>query len=171
MSRSHSGVLLLMLDHGFTMASTSPRSKASCAEVGPWKPITILYLVPTSSFISRRITTDDEVGPVPAAIVDLARDEEQRQILALFAGGSPLGTALLAPPGVPDAMATTLRRGFDAAMRDPALLAEVRKAQADIDPLPGEELQKVVAGTFAVPPVVLERAQKLSLQIAGASKP
>jgi len=111
-----------------------------------------------------------ELQDVPA-IVDLARDEEQRQILALFAGGSPLGTALLAPPGVPDAMATTLRRGFDAAMRDPALLAEVRKAQADIDPLPGEELQKVVAGTFAVPPVVLERAQKLSLQIAGASKP
>ena len=111
-----------------------------------------------------------ELQDVPA-IVDLARDEEQRQILALFAGGSPLGTALLAPPGVPDAMATTLRRGFDAAMRDPALLAEVRKAQADIDPLPGEELQKVVAGTFAVPPAVLERAQKLSLQIAGASKP
>ena len=111
-----------------------------------------------------------ELQDVPA-IVDLARDDEQRQILGLFAGGSPLGTALLAPPGVPDATATALRRGFDAAMRDPALLAEIKKAQADVDPLPGEELQKVVAGTFAVPPAVLERAQKLSLQIAGASKP
>ena len=84
------------------------------------------------------------------AIVDLAKDDEQRQILSLFAGGSPLGTALLAPPGVPEAIATALRRGFDATMRDPALLAEVKKAQADVEPLSGEELQKVVAGTFAV---------------------
>jgi tripartite-type tricarboxylate transporter receptor subunit TctC len=111
-----------------------------------------------------------ELQDVPA-IVDLARDDEQRQILSLFAGGSPLGTALLAPPGVPDATATALRRAFDAAVRDPALLAEVKKAQADVEPLSGEELQKVVAGTFAVPPGVLERAQALSLQIAGATKP
>src|SRR3954470_13615422 len=68
LSRSHSGVLVLMLDHGLTMPSTSPRSKASCAEVGPWKPVTTLNLVPISSFISRGITTDDEVGPVPARI-------------------------------------------------------------------------------------------------------
>ncbi len=105
------------------------------------------------------------------AIVDLARDDEQRQILALFAGGAPLGTALLAPPGLPDATATALRRAFDAAMRDPALLAEAKKAQVDVEPLAGEDFQKVVAGTFAVPPAVLERAQKLSLQIAGISKP
>src|SRR3954469_8788229 len=57
-----------MLDHGLTMASTSPRSSASCAEVGPWKPVTTLNLVPISSFISRGNTTDDEVGPVPATI-------------------------------------------------------------------------------------------------------
>jgi len=111
-----------------------------------------------------------ELQDVPA-IVDLAKDDEQRQILSLFAGGSPLGTALLAPPGVPNATTTALRRAFDAAMRAPALLAEVKKAQADVEPLPGEELQTVVAGTFAVAPAVLERAQKLSQQIAGASKP
>ena len=111
-----------------------------------------------------------ELQDVPA-IVDLARDDEQRQILSLFAGGSPLGTALLAPPGLPDTTATALRRAFDAAMRDPAFLAEAGKAQADVESLAGEELQKVVAGTFAVPPAVLERAQKLSLQIAGISKP
>jgi hypothetical protein len=72
---------------------------------------------------------------------------------------------------VPDATATALRRAFDAAVRDPALLAEVKKAQADVEPLSGEELQKVVAGTFAVPAAVLERAQALSLQIAGVSRP
>lgn len=111
-----------------------------------------------------------ELKHVPA-IVDLAKDAEQRQILALFAGGSPLGTALTAPPGVPDTAAAALRRAFDATMRDPALLAEVAKARVDIEPLPGEALQKVVAGTFTVAPAVLARARDLSRRIAGAPKP
>jgi tripartite-type tricarboxylate transporter receptor subunit TctC len=111
-----------------------------------------------------------ELKHVPA-IVDLAKDAEQRQILALFAGGSPLGTALTAPPGVPAAAAAALRRAFDATMRDPALLAEVAKARVDIEPLPGEALQKVVAGTFTVAPAVLARARDLSRRIAGAAKP
>src|SRR5712671_1019576 len=42
-----------------------------------------------------------ELQDVPT-IVELGRDEAQRQIFALFAGGAALGTALLAPPGVPE---------------------------------------------------------------------
>jgi hypothetical protein len=65
-SRSQSALPTLMLDHGLTMPSTSPRSIASWAEVGPANPVTTLNFVPISSFIRRGITTDDEVGPVPA---------------------------------------------------------------------------------------------------------
>jgi len=102
-----------------------------------------------------------ELQDVPA-IVDLARDEEQRQIFALFAGGAALGTALLAPPGLLDATVAALRRAFDQTMADPALIDEVRKSGVDIDPLSGAELQKVVDGTFVIAPAVLERARKLS---------
>ena len=42
-------------------ARAAPRS-------APAKPVTTLNFVPISSFISRGITTDDEVGPVPATI-------------------------------------------------------------------------------------------------------
>jgi tripartite-type tricarboxylate transporter receptor subunit TctC len=104
-----------------------------------------------------------ELQNVPA-IVDLARDDAQRQIFALFAGGAALGTALLAPPGVPEATAAVLRKAFDDTVRDPALLDEVRKSGVDIDPLSGAELQKVVGSTFDIRPDVLERARKLSGQ-------
>ena len=104
-----------------------------------------------------------ELQDVPA-IVDLAQDDTQRQIFALFASGAALGTALLAPPGVPAATVTSLRQAFDATMRDPALLDEVRKSGVDIDPLPGAELQKVVGDTFDIRPDVLEMARKLSSQ-------
>jgi tripartite-type tricarboxylate transporter receptor subunit TctC len=106
-----------------------------------------------------------ELQDVPA-IVDLAQDDTQRQIFALFAGGAGLGTALLAPPGVPEATAAVLRKAFDHAMRDPALLDEVRKSGVDIDPLSGAELQKVVGGTFDIRPDVLEQARKLSAAVA-----
>jgi tripartite-type tricarboxylate transporter receptor subunit TctC len=104
-----------------------------------------------------------ELKDVPA-LVDLGQDESQRQIFALFVGGAALGTALLAPPGLPAATVTALRTAFDQAMKDPALLDEVRKSGVDIDPLPGAELQKVVDSTFVIAPDVLERARKLSPQ-------
>ncbi len=104
-----------------------------------------------------------ELPDVPA-VVDLAQDDDQRQIFALFAGGSPLGTALVAPPGLSDAVTSVLRQAFDAAMRDPALLDEVHRSAVDIDPLPGDALAKVVESTFVIRPDVLERARRLSQQ-------
>jgi tripartite-type tricarboxylate transporter receptor subunit TctC len=104
-----------------------------------------------------------KLADVPA-VVDLAQDDQQRQIFALFAGGAALGTALLAPPGVPDATVAAMRKAFDAAMHDPALLEDVRRSGVDIDPLAGAELAKVVESTFVIRPVVLERARKLSTQ-------
>src|SRR5215510_7378767 len=104
-----------------------------------------------------------ELQDVPT-IVDLGQDESEKQIFALFAGGAALGTALLAPPGVPAGTATALRTAFDQAMRDPALIEEVGKSGVDIDPLSGAELQTIVESTFVIAPDVLERARKLSPQ-------
>ena len=145
------------------------------AIVKPWSSIksgTPEWLRDKKIFLLVQFTRERhrELKEVPA-IVDLAHNVEQRQILALFAGGAPLGTALLAPPGVPEAIATALRAAFEAAMRDPALLDDVQKARVDIEPLPGERLQKVVADTFDIPQDVLARAQALSRQVTGGAKP
>jgi tripartite-type tricarboxylate transporter receptor subunit TctC len=104
-----------------------------------------------------------ELPNVPA-IVDLAQDDTQRQIFALYSGGAPLGTALVAPPGLPAATAVALRTAFDDTMRDPALLSEVKKAGVDIDPVPGKALQEIVGHTFDIAPDVLEKARKLNPQ-------
>ena len=104
-----------------------------------------------------------ELPDVPA-IVDLAEDETQRQIFALYAGGAALGTALAAPPGIASSTVAVLRRAFDRTMQDPALLEEVHRTGVDIDPLAGGELQEIVDRTFVIAPDVLERARKLSPQ-------
>ncbi len=138
------------------------------AIVKPWSSIkvgTADWLRDKKIFLIVQYTRERhrELAGVPA-VVDLAQDDQQRQIFALFAGGAALGTALLAPPGLSEGTLAVLRRGFDAAMRDPALLDEVRKSGVDIDPLAGAQLAKVVEGTFAIRADVLERARKLSAQ-------
>jgi hypothetical protein len=49
-----------------------------------------------------------------------------------------------------------------AAMRDPALLADVAKSGIEIDPLAGDRLQEIVRQAVAVPPRVIEQAKRFS---------
>ena len=45
---------------------------------------------------------------------------------------------------------------------DAAFLAEAKTAQLDLDPLPGETLQEIVAKVENVPPAVVDAARKYS---------
>jgi hypothetical protein len=52
-----------------------------------------------------------------------------------------------------------LRKGFDAAARDPELLAESKKIRFDVDPVDGATVQKLIAQLYATPKPLIERAQ------------
>jgi tripartite-type tricarboxylate transporter receptor subunit TctC len=56
------------------------------------------------------------------------------------------------PPGTPKDRVETLRRAFLVTLQDPDFLAEAKKLQLDIDPIPGEQVQKIVDGFFKVSP-------------------
>lgn len=56
------------------------------------------------------------------------------------------------PPGVPKDRVETLRRAFLAALADPELLAEARKARLTIDPISGEETARTVTRLFDLNP-------------------
>ncbi len=102
-----------------------------------------------------------ELGAVPA-VVELAEMDAQRQILTLFASGSDLGRAIVAPPSVARETIAILRTAFMAAMRSPALLAEAQTSALDLDPLAGDALQDLVTHAVDVPPQVVELARKYS---------
>jgi len=96
--------------------------------------------------------------------VPLASDllsPEDKQVLELVTMGTAVGRPFAAPPGTPPARVQILRRAFDAALKDPALLEEGRLIQAEISPTPGEEVQKIIARLYATPRPVVERAKKL----------
>jgi tripartite-type tricarboxylate transporter receptor subunit TctC len=104
-----------------------------------------------------------EIASVPA-VVDLAETDEQRAVLGLFASGSDIGRAIVAPPGVPAETVAVLRQAFMAAMRDGALIADVAKSGIDIDPLAGEALQEIVRQAVEVSPAVVEMAKRFSVR-------
>jgi tripartite-type tricarboxylate transporter receptor subunit TctC len=96
------------------------------------------------------------------AVVELSTALDQRQILALYASGSEIGRAVVAPPGVPTDMLAQLRSAFTEAMQDAALLDDVQKSRMDIDPMAGQELQALVGRSVDVSPETLEQARRLT---------
>ena len=101
-----------------------------------------------------------ELKGVPT-LVELAKNDADRKLLTFAVSSAELGRFIIAPPGLPGDRVNTVRRAFDAAMKDPELLAEVNKAKLDFEPATGEEIAKIVAQTANVEASVIERMQKI----------
>jgi hypothetical protein len=95
------------------------------------------------------------------ALVEMATNEADRKLLSFAVSSAELGRAILAPPGIPADRVAVLRKAFDAAMKDPELLAEVAKAKLDFEPMGGTELSKLVAEAANADPSVVDRMQKI----------
>jgi tripartite-type tricarboxylate transporter receptor subunit TctC len=102
--------------------------------------------------------------PGDPGLLDFAVDERSRRILGLLGGGPDIGRAIVAEPGIPGERAAALRRAFLAAMEDPAFIADMGKRNLNIEPLGGEDLQKIVAGAAATPKELVEQARRYAGQ-------
>jgi tripartite-type tricarboxylate transporter receptor subunit TctC len=97
--------------------------------------------------------------PGVPTMVELGRNDREKQILRLFASGAIVGRSILAPPGVPAANVKQLREAFTRMLKDEAFLAEIQKTGAEFDPLSGELLQNLMETIVNVPDDVMEAAQ------------
>ena len=95
-------------------------------------------------------------------MIDLARNDEDRQLIFLFSLPNSIGRSVVAPPGISASRVRELRQAFSAAMKDPGFLADAAKASLDLDPLDGEGLQKLVTSSGNFPPPLIERARKIA---------
>jgi tripartite-type tricarboxylate transporter receptor subunit TctC len=101
-----------------------------------------------------------ELANVPL-VVDLAKTEEQRNILRLVFARQQVAYPFLAPPGVPADRVEALRAAFMKAMADPELLAEAAKARLEILPVSGGDVQRLVAELYATPAPIVEKAAEM----------
>ncbi len=96
---------------------------------------------------------------VPMAI-DSAKTPEQRQIMEIVYSQLLFGRPFVVAPEVPAERVAVLQAAFLAALKDPELLAEAKKMNLDIVPLPGPEVKAMVERLFATPPEVVEKTKQ-----------
>lgn len=85
-----------------------------------------------------------------------------RPVMELLVAEVVVQRPFIAPPGTPPAHVAALRAAFDAAMKDPELLDEARKASLEINPKSGREVEAQIRKMYAAPRDLLDRLAKLS---------
>ena len=90
----------------------------------------------------------------------IATTVPERQALALFYAQNLFGRPFIASPEIPPERLAALRTAFNAAMKDPELLADAKRLNVDVIPNSGEEVQDLVAQMYATPADVVARVRK-----------
>jgi tripartite-type tricarboxylate transporter receptor subunit TctC len=91
---------------------------------------------------------------------DLARTQEDKQVLDLVYGPLILGRIYAAPPDLPADRVKALRDAFNATARDAEFLADAEKTKLEISPMTGEEVAEHFRRYYATPKPLVERAIK-----------
>jgi tripartite-type tricarboxylate transporter receptor subunit TctC len=113
---------------------------------------------------------DPRLKDVPIG-TDLARSEQDREVLKLFFARVAMGRPIVAPPGVDAERVAALRKAFDQTMTDPDFLAEAKAMDLRIDPISGQELTEVVARTYQSPKDVVAKASEILGRLSEPAKP
>jgi tripartite-type tricarboxylate transporter receptor subunit TctC len=100
--------------------------------------------------IQTALTKHADLPDVPL-IADLAKTEEQRQIVRLIFARQVMGRPFMAPPGIPPERADILRDAFMSTMKDPQFLADAEKAKLEITPVSGADIEKLVKEVYGTP--------------------
>jgi tripartite-type tricarboxylate transporter receptor subunit TctC len=125
-----------------------------------WKSTHPEWLKENKIFILVQIAfkRDPELPDVPT-MIELAKNEQDRQVMEFLSADIPISRAYITTPEVPADRVAALRHAFDATMKDPAFLAEAAKTQMDISPSTGEEAQKFADMIANTPPAVIAKAK------------
>jgi tripartite-type tricarboxylate transporter receptor subunit TctC len=104
------------------------------------------------------LSKHEDLPDVPL-VMDLVSDPRQAAALKLLVSRQSFARPFAAPPNLPAERVTTLREAFDATMRDPDFLAEMRRLDLEVRPIGGDEVQKLIGEIYASPPQVIELAR------------
>ena len=98
-----------------------------------------------------------ELQHVPLA-GDLAKTQEEKQMINLFAARQVMGRPFFSTPDLPPDRAAALRKAFMDTLKDPEYEAEADKLKLENTPVSGERVQKIVSEIYATPKAVVQKA-------------
>lgn len=103
--------------------------------------------------------TDPELKGVPH-VYSYAKSDDDRKVFDLIFGIQRLGRMFVAPPGLPADKTAALRKAFDAAQKDPELIAMAKKGNLSLNFRSAAEIAQIVKETYATKKSLVERAKK-----------
>jgi tripartite-type tricarboxylate transporter receptor subunit TctC len=102
-----------------------------------------------------------DLPKVPVAIELAKTDEAKKLIQAGIHDTAAITRPYALSPGTPKDRVQTLRRAFQNTLKDKDFLAEAVKSKLDVDPLSGEEVEKIVAGLFKLEPALVGKMAEI----------
>ncbi|HTI86910.1 MAG TPA: hypothetical protein VL966_09925 [Alphaproteobacteria bacterium] len=100
-------------------------------------------------------------------MMDLAKNPDDRAVLRLMSSDVAFARPFATTPGVPAERVAALRRAFDETMKDPDVIAECERANRDLSPSTGEQVQSVVKEVLGASPAVLARVNAIITSAEG----
>jgi hypothetical protein len=123
--------------------------------------------VPQDWIVNRRINVlvrfspkrpPDMAANVPH-VVDLAKTQEQRDLLLVLNGPSEVGRPLIVAKGVPRERVATLRAALEKMLEDRSFLGEAQKQNLPLDPVTGAEAEQIIRSIYATPPELARKVK------------
>jgi len=94
-------------------------------------------------------------------IRDMVSTQEDKQLLDMFIRPAILGRPFIVSATLDPRDRAPLRAAFDAAMKDPDLLADAKKLGLPIEPISGDVAQEMVEELYTIPQAVVDRARDI----------
>jgi tripartite-type tricarboxylate transporter receptor subunit TctC len=94
-------------------------------------------------------------------LMDLGKTDLDRAAFRMLSSPTTIGRPIFTTPGAPADRVKALREAFEATMKDPAFIADAQKSKLELDPVSGEELQKIVEGIVNAPPKVRDHLKQM----------
>jgi len=87
--------------------------------------------------------------------------EESRRVADVILRGGDFGRPWVMPPQTPAAAVKLMRAAYAKAMADPQLIDEATRGKMEVEPVTGEELQKLADTMLGQPAAVVKRVKKV----------
>lgn len=101
----------------------------------------------------------EDLPDVPL-VLDLAKTPEDRDAMELIFAATTIGWPSIMPPGTPKDRVQAIRAAYNEMVKSPQFKADADKRNLELDPVTGEQIDKIVARILSFPKPVVERAQR-----------
>ncbi len=92
--------------------------------------------------------------------LELIQNPEDRAVARVVTAGGSLGRPFTVAPGVPADRVAALRTAFNDMLKDPEFIKDATSMRIELQPIPHQDLKKVIDDLFATPDHLKERARK-----------